>query len=876
MDSRGASTSRTNTRARITTLFDEWAQTDKARTKHGLKSFADAPVAALIDCKVYHDFAEWITVEYVTDAKKPLKPPTLEGYFGALVGEAREKANRDRTARQEAAVDAFFRCNSSDASFPQVRWYRGVKANMRRKSVSRLAQMAEKLDRSAIPLGFKNFRNLSRAYARLGDDDAAQKKCLLTALWLSAGRTCEAVYLSYEALRWDEERTLFEIEIVQFKTSKPKLIPLVAGKSHDCCFFTNLGDMLATNRVGTYRPHQEGLWLFPDFQSKESGVGTAVGRIIKDMNAREDDARDDYLEHARWAQVDLSQGVTGAGVRPGACTKLYEAMPWEHAIGISGHEMSGFTKLIEYIDLNRTCALNGAVVLAGWPGPDYGKSTSGARPASVEALRQAGVDMALVEDMVDQLFYLDNTRPPMLLREGAKKEGSHVNVNGVEGQLRPGVRAAFASLVMYYEERNDKKNQLMMSVQRRLRSVVESAYLPTEPGKDPHARLVRWGAAIRERFRLENAHLHARREQATVDALTASVQDLGQTVGILQSTVRALLEQNAALVEEVRRTREEVTGEVRGMKRSLDDARESSPRQRARMATPGDEDAGVGAIAGDAHELRSIYAGTPPSPENRSAEANGLATAMDEPVPNATVTTALVRTGAHEGNAPRAGKRMSMFEEYRLFMASGCALDDKYKPYRNPSEDHALRIGLSFFDAMATDAEKKSLRNTANNEEWHDGSRVKLCEDIGALVRQWWDILYRGQGVQASSAKASKRGAVGKAMGIRWVENIRKGFKSAMKEKERKARARGETTGEEKSFDVDPAEWGVPKWREAWEKRREEAERKKTHAFYPPVGLPVRESVEQETQQQPQNPLTQWVVRGARALSAAVSPTRAA
>ena len=198
----------------------------------------------------------------------------------------------------------------------------------------------------------------------------------------------------------------------------------------------------------------------------------------------------------------------------------------------------------------------------------------------------------------------------------------------------------------------------------------------------------------------------------------------------------------------------------------------------------------MGAIAGDAHELRSIYAGTPPSPENRSAEANGLATAMDEPVPNATVNTALVRTGAHEGNAPRAGKRMSMFEEYRLFMASGCALDDKYKPYRNPSEDHALRIGLSFFDAMATEAEKKSLRNTANNEEWNEGDRVKLCEDIGALVRQWWDILCSGQGVQASSGEGFETRAVGKAMGIRWVENIRKGFKSAMKER-RGRRARG-------------------------------------------------------------------------------------
>ena len=61
MESRGASTSRTNTRARITTLFDEWAKTRNAQAKYGLKSFA---VAALVNREVYQDFAEWLTVGY--------------------------------------------------------------------------------------------------------------------------------------------------------------------------------------------------------------------------------------------------------------------------------------------------------------------------------------------------------------------------------------------------------------------------------------------------------------------------------------------------------------------------------------------------------------------------------------------------------------------------------------------------------------------------------------------------------------------------------------------------------------------------------------------------------------------------------------------
>ena len=50
-----------------------------------------------------------------------------------------------------------------------------------------------------------------------------------------------------------------------------------------------------------------------------------------------------------------------------------------------------------------------------------------------------------------------------------------------------------------------------------------------------------------------------------------------------------------------------------------------------------------------------------------------------------------------------------------------------------------------------------------------------------------------------------------------------------------------------------------------------EAWREGTHAFYPPVGLPVRESVEQETQQQPQNSLTQWVRRARARLGGGVA-----
>ena len=87
---------------------------------------------------------------------------------------------------------------------------------------------------------------------------------------------------------------------------------------------------------------------------------------------------------------------------------------------------------------------------------------------------------------------------------------------------------------------------------------------------------------------------------------------------------------------------------------------------------------------------------------------------------------------------------------------------------------------------------------------------------------------YSVQGPAGASkfGEAAKHGAVGKAMDIRWVENVRKGFKKAMRRRSG-AREEGGHDGEEKddgtSFDVDPAGWGVSKWREAWEKKKVEA-----------------------------------------------------
>lgn len=80
----------------------------------------------------------------------------------------------------------------------------------------------------------------------------------------------------------------------------------------------------------------------------------------------------------------------------------------------------------------------GAIVLAGWAPLPWGHHGDGPSPPSLDALYNTGQDMEVLEAVMDNLFNLDDASPPMLLSDGA---------------LRPLLRAAFASMIMYHPDR---------------------------------------------------------------------------------------------------------------------------------------------------------------------------------------------------------------------------------------------------------------------------------------------------------------------------------------------------------------------------------------------------------------------------------------
>jgi hypothetical protein len=59
-----------------------------------------------------------------------------------------------------------------------------------------------------------------------------------------------------------------------------------------------------------------------------------------------------YNKEMGFAAHSLPEGANAAGIRPGVCTTLFAQMPDHMAISMTGHDMTGFTKLYEWGLLN--------------------------------------------------------------------------------------------------------------------------------------------------------------------------------------------------------------------------------------------------------------------------------------------------------------------------------------------------------------------------------------------------------------------------------------------------------------------------------------------------------------------------------------------
>ena len=166
---------------------------------------------------------------------------------------------------------------------------------------------------------------------------------------------------------------------------------------------------------------------------------------------------------------------------------LAVCVPAEIAVHTTGHNLTTLSALWEYIGARIALLIPSAITLADWPSLPYGQNGWGPANPKLTPIIHLGVSLELLELMMDELFSFHDASPPMLLR-GAP--------------LRPMVRAAFATLVMYYEQRlKDNEMNLVLTSMREAYTKKVSAV------DDAHATLIRWGAEIKRQFDIDNLHL---------------------------------------------------------------------------------------------------------------------------------------------------------------------------------------------------------------------------------------------------------------------------------------------------------------------------------------------------------------------------------
>ena len=117
---------------------------------------------------------------------------------------------------------------------------------------------------------------------------------------------------------------------------------------------------------------------------------------------------------------------------------MASGMPAEFVKELTGHDLSKISALFEYIEATRALTMPGCAVLAGWPAPPWGQLGRGPQAASLAPLDQF-VSRQDLNALIDATFDFNPELTSPCLLEG--------------GSVREGVKASYASQLMYFENR---------------------------------------------------------------------------------------------------------------------------------------------------------------------------------------------------------------------------------------------------------------------------------------------------------------------------------------------------------------------------------------------------------------------------------------
>lgn len=448
-------------------------------------------------------------------------------------------------------------------------------------------------------------------------------------------------------------------------------------------------------------------------------------------------------------------------------------MPDSWAISLTGHDMTGFSKLYEYVDFSLANSITAAQVLAGWPAPPYGQRSIGPRSPRLQLVVATGRTLESLDAIADEVFNIHSKSSPLLMASGS----------GQPGSLRELVRTAFASLLMYDEQREAAGE--MHFVRMKLREAVAAVY----PNEDAIQLIRSWCAIIASEFRTRNCHLInpvTANDTSAMQQMGRIINELGERVGELSKAVLAGNQLNLALQAQVAELQNNLSG---------------LPAPAAAPPSPSGA-RGVVVAAADT--------GDENADDSRSDDDEALAlvpvkpdTAIAHAAAQLDVNNALVRTAPHVANTP--GDLEDKISADQFF---GIAMRDhggEVPPTAKKQDTHRMQLVIHLFKMMATDSELALLKNKRTDT----GARLEILEQLSALVQVRVKMVLQGYGVKLpAQLKPPKRGVKRGPPPLSWYEHQLKSVKQAREGSTEKSKAA-------KLFRGDKA--SVRAWREKYE-----------------------------------------------------------
>jgi len=490
---------------------------------------------------------------YRTGTGAELAATSVISYLRCALRET-QKRFEERRAKMSAndvlLCNDLFSCLIPNSRTAEGQWLRRTIANIEYWGFERVLD-GTAIDHAAVPLSIGSIRYLATGYAlgRQGlENDYAGRKFAIISLWAACGRSGELAYVHWDNLAWDASHECIVATIPQVKTSKSKKICFVAGADRGLCWILSLGDHWAASGWNAPEGDEgEPSWVFPDLHARRQ-AGTKVGSFVAcardgrweltseippEMSNMSSMFHTSNMPHMLKTLTPLPERATAAGVRKGAVDLMATYLPNELVVASTGHDLSSISALDSYIQADAAKAMPGAVVLAGYAPFPWGQRGKGPTPASWELLVAfVGGDEGVLEEFASELFYL----------------GAADTALQVGGRLRPLVRAALATQVMYYPERVHS-GEFPGILQRTLKLFSRGAYHSTSMTQSPRHTLLHWGERLRSRFASDNFTLvnPARGASDASSELVGLLQGLITSVGSLQNRMDRL----AAYVENV-------------------------------------------------------------------------------------------------------------------------------------------------------------------------------------------------------------------------------------------------------------------------------------------------------------------------------------